>query len=58
MSEWTRDPAGARLYAQTHSPKSYPLPHPPHWLRCEFMRDGVRCVKGDGHAGNDHEEPK
>lgn len=59
-SEWVFDPIGANGYASMHprEPK-----YPPHWVRCDFMRDGVRCAKGSGHEKGvgkqaEHEEPK
>ena len=57
---WVYDPPGANVHAWTH-PKA--TNYPPHWLRCDFMRDGERCVKGSGHehsAGKqaEHEAPK
>ncbi len=57
---WEFDPQGANQYARTHARA---LNHPPHWVRCDFMRNGVRCVKGAGHEQGvgkqaEHEEPK
>ena len=31
--------------------------NPPHWLRCDYIKDGVRCALGVDHQG-DHVEPK
>lgn len=66
MSEWTYDPVASAQYARTHEPlynSERKYRHPPHHLRCDFMKDGVRCVKGSGHehgvgAAREHEEPK
>lgn len=65
MTEWHNDPAAALKYAQTFSPKSYPMTVPPHWLRCNYVTEtGVRCCKGEDHeksadtATAKHEEPK
>ena len=61
MAEWTYDPVAATRYATTHP---YVQGLPPHWHRCDFMRDGVRCCKGSGHERSgtgkaaEHEEPK
>jgi hypothetical protein len=57
---WTYDPKAATDYARTHA---YQPGLPPHWHRCDFMKDGVRCAKGSGHengAGKvaEHEGPK
>lgn len=59
-AEWVFDPMGANAYARTHARE---LKYPPHWVRCDFMRNGVRCCKGaDHHKGTgkaaEHEEPK
>ena len=54
MSEWREDPIMATTYARTH-PRDKNAP--PHWLRCDFVRDGARCVKGEGHD-KEHEAPK
>lgn len=60
MSEWLLDPRAAEVYAQTHAKD---LRHPPHWLRCDFVRERIRCVRGSGHehgtgAQAQHAEPK
>jgi hypothetical protein len=60
MSEWVFDPVAANLDARTHT---RPPGAPPHWVRCDFVRDGVRCTKGSGHENGvgkaaEHEEPK
>lgn len=57
---WVLDPVGATRYATTHS---YQQGLPPHWHRCDYMRDGVRCAKGSGHETKsgkaaEHEAPK
>lgn len=57
---WVLDPAGATRYATTHP---YQQGLPPHWHRCDYMRDGVRCAKGSGHETKlgkaaEHEAPK
>lgn len=58
MSEWAEDEAAAHRHALTHARQ---LKYPPHWVRCNFMRNGIRCCKGEGHekgANKEHEEPK
>lgn len=45
-ADWVYDPVTASKDARTHS---RPKNAPPHWVRCDFVRDGVRCVKGEGH---------
>ena len=35
-------------HAATH-PR--PPGSPPHYLRCDAMKDGMRCLMGDQHAG-------
>jgi hypothetical protein len=60
VSDWVYDPVAASLYARTVARKSN---YPPHWVRCDFVKDGVRCVKGNGHEyvvgkAAEHEEPK
>lgn len=45
-AEWVQDAAAADQNARTHARE---LKYPPHWLRCDFMREGSRCVKGNGH---------
>lgn len=57
---WVLDPVGATRYATTHP---YQQGLPPHWHRCDYMRDGVRCAKGSGHETQggkaaEHEAPK
>jgi hypothetical protein len=57
---WVLDPAGARKHAEAYTRLSK---YPPHHLRCQFMQQGLRCVKGDGHerqpgAAGQHEAPK
>lgn len=54
MSEWKEDSKAARMEACVQPRASGA---PPHWLRCEFFKDGKRCVKGDGHP-KEHEPPK
>lgn len=59
-ADWVYDPVGASRDARTHS---RPKNAPPHWVRCDFVRDGVRCVKGEGHEKGygehaKHEGPK
>jgi hypothetical protein len=54
--EWVEDWEAADKYAQTHARK---LSEPPHHVRCNFMKDGVRCVRGAGHPSSiPHTEPK
>lgn len=60
MSDWQHDPIAANQYARTHARD---IKHPPHWVRCDFVRDGIRCCKGSGHENGvgtqaQHEEPK
>lgn len=52
--EWVLRSDSAQRHAM-ENPR--PIKLPPHWLRCEFMKDGERCAKGTGHPG-DHEVPK
>lgn len=54
-SDWVYDPVEASKSAQTHS---RPKNAPPHWVRCDFVRDGVRCVKGEGHEKGVGEQAK
>ena len=59
-ADWIYDPVTASKDARTHS---RPKNAPPHWVRCDFVRDGVRCVKGEGHEKGygehaKHEGPK
>ena len=57
---WVDDLAAATRYVQTHEqvltsdrkPK-----YPPHWYRCTYMRNGVRCTRLEG-LHTEHEEPK
>ena len=52
---WKHDPPAARDYATTHARHN----QPPHWLRCEFMKDGERCIHGEGHTDrHEAEKPK
>lgn len=58
--DWVFDPIAANQYARTHA---RPPSAPPHWVRCDFVRNGIRCVKGSGHENGvgkqvEHEEPK
>jgi len=60
VSDWVYDPVAANLDARVNSRKPN---YPPHWVRCDFVKDGVRCVKGNGHERGvgkaaEHEEPK
>lgn len=60
LSVWTHDSKAADQYARTHP---YQPGLPPHWHRCDYMKDGVRCAKGSGHEAGvgkqaEHEEPK
>lgn len=63
---WMEDHEGANLYAQTYEPvytSERKYRYPPHHLRCNFMRAGIRCAKGEGHhhgvgPNAEHEEPK
>jgi hypothetical protein len=59
-SDWVFDPMVADEYTRTHA---RPSNLPPHWVRCDFVRDGIRCAKGSGHEHGvgkaaEHEEPK
>lgn len=60
-SEWTYDPEAARIYGASHPRDKDSLP--PHHLRCDFMKNGERCIKGAGHERGvgvhaEHEAPK
>lgn len=60
LDGWVYDPVAASKDSRTHS---RPKNAPPHWVRCDFVRDGVRCVKGEGHEKGygehaKHEGPK
>lgn len=58
------DPEAATRHASTHARRTAPgcqhrlgcRCHPPHWVRCEWVRaaDGERCVLGEGHFGEGH----
>jgi hypothetical protein len=48
MSNERLDPQAARWDAMVN-PREPGVP--PHWARCEWMRDELRCRRGDGHAG-------
>src|SRR5713226_6780015 len=52
-SEWVRDPRRAEVYAQTHAKVER---YPPHWLRCDFVKDNVRCCRGSDHEKGVGEE--
>lgn len=57
---WVYDPIAANLHTTTHVRQPN---YPPHWVRCDYMRSGERCVKGSGHEHSvgksaEHEEPK
>lgn len=52
--EWVDSPERARFEARTQSRSAGA---PPHWLRCEYFREGERCVRGEGHSG-EHEPRK
>lgn len=59
-AQWVYDPVVASKDSRTHS---RPKNAPPHWVRCDFVRDGVRCIKGEGHEKGygehaKHEGPK
>lgn len=49
---WVNDAAASLQYAM-RNPRG---PYAPHWVRCEYVRDGIRCCKGVGHVDS-HEEP-
>jgi hypothetical protein len=57
--EWHFSPFEASRYVQQHARKEKDVPH---HVRCQFVKDGIRCRKGEGHERmpNDtgHEEPK
>lgn len=64
------DPLRAQKYASSHARRVSPgCPHlmgncacdVPHYLRCDTMRDGLRCARGSGHYPPDqhvYKEPK
>jgi hypothetical protein len=43
---WIEDIRAADRHAQTHAKREK---YPPHWVRCNFVRAGIRCCKGAGH---------
>lgn len=57
--QWGYHPSAALAYVRTHARQENV---PPHHVRCQWVKDGIRCRKGEGHehrpgdAG--HEEPK
>lgn len=53
--DWIYDPVAANKDARTHV---RPKHAPPHWVRCDFVRNGVRCVKGEGHEKGFGEQAK
>lgn len=54
MAEWREDPVAAAMHAQT-TPMRVDLPR--HHYRCDWMLEGERCAKAQGHQG-DHEVAK
>lgn len=54
-AEWVHDPIAANKDA---SARVRPKNAPPDWVRCDFMRNGVRCVKGSGHEKGFGEQAK
>lgn len=62
--EWMFSPALAARYVQTHEQRLTGERKPrysPHHVRCQFVKDGIRCRKGEGHENlphdSAHEEP-
>lgn len=49
MSDWVYDPDASCKDARTEPRKASA---PPHWLRCDYVKDGQRCTKGSGHSGD------
>lgn len=55
MSDWVYDPIAAAKDAQLYARFKNA---PPHWLRCDYMCDGSRCIKGSGHEKGIGEQAK
>lgn len=59
VHEWLYSPALALQYTRTHARH---LSEPPQHVRCQYVKDGLRCRKGEGHermpGDSGHEETK
>lgn len=57
--QWVYHPSAALAYVRTHAR----APNvPPQHVRCQWVKDSIRCRKGEGHermpGDSGHEEPK